>query len=138
MEVRGFITLVQAQRRLIIRETLYIFRQPFIVLPEPRVRRVARAGFGETALAVPANVHEAAGLIQNAITKLYPTATDSIGGALGERRVRTSRIGGWPKKRLYSRLNWLALSYPTSKAALAASSPSVSIRPRAACSRSFF
>jgi len=29
-------------------------------------------------------------------------------------------MGGWPKKRLYSRLNWLALSYPTSKAALAA------------------
>src|SRR5579862_1889792 len=33
-----------------------------------------------------------------------------------------SRIGGLPKKRLYSRLNWLGLSYPTSKAALAASS----------------
>jgi hypothetical protein len=30
-------------------------------------------------------------------------------------------MGSWPKKRLYSRLNWLALSYPTSKAALAAS-----------------
>ncbi len=39
-----------------------------------------------------------------------------------------SRIGGWPKKRLYSRLNWLALSYPTSKAALAASSPSTSMQ----------
>src|SRR5580692_11230777 len=38
-----------------------------------------------------------------------------------------SRIGGWPKNRLYSRLNWLGLSYPTSKAALAASSSSVSI-----------
>ena len=44
-----------------------------------------------------------------------------------------SRMGGWPKKRLYSRLNWLALSYPTSKAALAASRPLRSIRPRAAC-----
>jgi hypothetical protein len=41
------------------------------------------------------------------------------------------RIGGWPKKRLYSRLNWVALSYPTSKAALAASSPSMSMRHRA-------
>jgi len=30
-------------------------------------------------------------------------------------------MGGCPKKRLYSRLNWLALSYPTSNAALAAS-----------------
>ena len=27
-----------------------------------------------------------------------------------ERRVRVSRIGVWPKKRLYSRVNWLALS----------------------------
>jgi predicted PurR-regulated permease PerM len=26
------------------------------------------------------------------------------------RRVLTSRMGGWPKKRLYSRLNWLTLS----------------------------
>jgi hypothetical protein len=43
-----------------------------------------------------------------------------------------SRIGGWPKNRLYSRLNWLGLSYPTSKAALAASSSSVSIFWRAA------
>jgi hypothetical protein len=25
-------------------------------------------------------------------------------------------MGGWPNKRLYSRLNWLALSYPTSNA----------------------
>ncbi len=32
-----------------------------------------------------------------------------------------SRMGGCPKRRLYSRLNWLGLSYPTSKAALAAS-----------------
>src|ERR1700691_94845 len=44
----------------------------------------------------------------------YRLPTDSSGGALGERRVRISRMGGWPKKRLYSRLNWLALSYPTS------------------------
>src|SRR5947209_20595701 len=68
----------------------------------------------------------------------YRLLTDSNGGALGERRVRISRIGGWPKKRLYSRLNWLALSYPTSKAALAASRPSISMRPRAACNRSCF
>src|SRR5450432_1495286 len=68
----------------------------------------------------------------------YRIPTDSIGEALGDRRVRISRIGGWPKKRLYSRLNWLALSYPTSKAALAASRPSMSMRPRAACNRSCF
>jgi hypothetical protein len=36
-----------------------------------------------------------------------------MAGALGERIVRISRMGGWPKRRLYSRLNWLALSYPT-------------------------
>jgi len=54
--------------------------------------------------------------------------TDSNGGAPGERSVRISRIGGCPKNRLYSRLNWLALSYPTSKAAVAASSPSTSMR----------
>src|SRR5213080_381983 len=53
---------------------------------------------------------------------------NSIGRAVGERRVRISRMGGWPKKRLYSRLNWLALSYPTSKAAVAASRPSTSIK----------
>jgi len=64
--------------------------------------------------------------------------TYSSGGAPGERRVRIFRIGGWPKNRLYSRLNWLALSYPTSKAALAASRPSMSMRPRAACNRSCF
>src|ERR1700721_804330 len=40
------------------------------------------------------------------------------------RRAWISRIGGWPKNRLYSRLNWLGLSYPTPKAALAASSSS--------------
>src|SRR5207249_9372691 len=60
---------------------------------------------------------------------------NSIGRAVGERRVRISRIGGLPKNRLYSRLNWLALSYPTSKAALAASRPSMSMRPRVACNR---
>src|SRR6266568_3621496 len=42
-------------------------------------------------------------------------------------------MGGWPKRRLYSRLNWLALSYPTSNAALAASRLSMSMRSRAAC-----
>ena len=36
--------------------------------------------------------------------------TNSSFGAPGERSARTSRIGGWPKKRLYSRLNWVALS----------------------------
>jgi Protein of unknown function (DUF3995) len=48
-------------------------------------------------------------------SRFYPLLAGSNGGALGERRVRISRIGGWPKKRLYSRLNWLALSYPTSR-----------------------
>ena len=38
--------------------------------------------------------------------------SDSTGRAPGERSVRISRIGGCPKKRLHSRLNWLALSYP--------------------------
>jgi len=33
-----------------------------------------------------------------------------IGTTLLSRRALTSRIGGWPKKRLYSRLNWLMLS----------------------------
>jgi hypothetical protein len=41
-------------------------------------------------------------------------------------------------ERLYSRLNWLGLSYPTAKAALAASSSSVSIFCRAVGSRSCF
>ena len=54
------------------------------------------------------------------------------------RNACTSRIGGFPKKRLYSRLNWLGLSYPTAKAALAASSSSVSIFCRAVWSRSCF
>ena len=31
------------------------------------------------------------------------------------------QISGWPNNRLYSPLNWLALLYPTSKAAVAAS-----------------
>ena len=66
----------------------------------------------------------------------YPTP--SIAGASGERSIRTSRIGGCPKNRLYYLLNWLALSYPTSKAALAASTSSISIRARAACSRICF
>ena len=46
---------------------------------------------------------------------------------LVERTFRTSLIGDTPKRRLYSRLNWLALSYPTEKAALAASTPSTTI-----------
>jgi hypothetical protein len=54
------------------------------------------------------------------------------------RNACTSRIGGFPKKRLYSRLNWLGLSYPTANAALAASSSSVSIFCRAVRSRSCF
>jgi hypothetical protein len=65
--------------------------------------------------------------VSGTIKKRYRLVTDSNGGAPGERRVRISRIGGWPKRRLYSRLNWLALSYPTSKAALAASRPSTSM-----------
>ena len=36
--------------------------------------------------------------------------TNSSFGAVGERSARTSRIGGWPKKRLYSRLNCVELS----------------------------
>lgn len=43
------------------------------------------------------------------------------------RRRCISCMGGIPKKRWYSLLNWLGLSYPTSKAALAASSSLVSI-----------
>src|SRR2546423_8720572 len=31
-------------------------------------------------------------------------------GTFGERTARTSRMGGWPKKRLYSRLNCVVLS----------------------------
>jgi len=42
-----------------------------------------------------------------------------------------SLVGGWPKKRLYSQLNWLGLP-PISNAALAASNSRVSIRIRAA------
>jgi hypothetical protein len=38
----------------------------------------------------------------------------SIATTLPSRSVLISRIGGWPKSRLYSRLNWLTLSYPTS------------------------
>jgi hypothetical protein len=59
--------------------------------------------------------------------------TDSIDGALGELRALISRFGGLPKNRLYSRLNWRALSYPTSNAAREASTPSVSIRDRQTC-----
>lgn len=33
-----------------------------------------------------------------------------IAVTLPSRRALTSRMGGWPKKRLYSRLNWLTLS----------------------------
>ena len=54
------------------------------------------------------------------------------------RVFRTSFIGGRPNIRLYSRLNWLALSYPTENAAVAASTPSSSMRSLAACNRSFF
>ena len=38
----------------------------------------------------------------------------SIATTLLSRIALMSRIGGWPKNRLYSRLNWLTLSYPTS------------------------
>jgi hypothetical protein len=60
--------------------------------------------------------------------RILATIDASIGGKPGERRAFTSRMGGWPNKRLYSRLNWLALSYHTAKAALAASRPSMSMR----------
>src|SRR5207249_3141679 len=72
------------------------------------------------------------------LTSLRFIAFYARAGALGERRFRTSRMGGWPNKRVYSRLNWLALSYPTSKATVAASTSSASIRARAACSRICF
>jgi hypothetical protein len=42
--------------------------------------------------------------------KFQRLPTNSSFGAPGERSARTSRIGGWPKKRLYSRLNCVALS----------------------------
>jgi len=42
-------------------------------------------------------------LVSGTIKERYRLVTDSIGGALGERRVRISLIGGWPKRRLYSR-----------------------------------
>ena len=48
-----------------------------------------------------------AGVDQIALCRLL---TDSRGRAPGKRRVRISRMGGWPKRRLYSRLNWLGLS----------------------------
>jgi hypothetical protein len=35
----------------------------------------------------------------------------SIMMTLPSRSALMSRIGGWPKNRLYSRLNWLTLSY---------------------------
>lgn len=52
----------------------------------------------------------------------------SIATSGDSRSALTCRIGGWPKDRLYSRLNWLTLSYPTSYAAQVASRPSNSIR----------
>jgi hypothetical protein len=60
----------------------------------------------------------------------------SIATTLLSRIALMSRIRGWPKKRLYSRLNWLALSYPTSYAALVASTRSFSMRSRATRRRS--
>ena len=47
-------------------------------------------------------------------------------GYLFGRCATSMRAGGWPKKRLWSRLNWLGLSYPTWNAAVAASTPSAS------------
>jgi hypothetical protein len=35
---------------------------------------------------------------------------DSVAGMPKERSARISLMGGWPKKRLYSRLNWVGLS----------------------------
>src|SRR5438876_8626927 len=43
-----------------------------------------------------------------------PQIPNHAATTLFARRALTSRMGGWPKKRLYSRLNWLTLSYPTS------------------------
>ena len=40
----------------------------------------------------------------------FPTGQDCAVVVSTVRRALISRIGGWPKKRLYSRLNWLALS----------------------------
>src|ERR1035441_514321 len=42
----------------------------------------------------------------------------SIATTLPSRSALMSRIGGCPKKRLYSPLNWLTLSYSTPEAAL--------------------
>src|SRR6516165_7762911 len=39
------------------------------------------------------------------LSTLQRLPTNSSFGAPGERSARISRIGGWPKKRLYSRLN---------------------------------
>jgi hypothetical protein len=61
----------------------------------------------------------------------YLQATLSAAGIVA-RKAFMSRIGGWPNIRLYSRLNWLTLSYPTSNAAPVASNPSMSIRCLAA------
>ncbi len=57
----------------------------------------------------------------------YLQATLSAAGLVA-RKAFMSRIGGCPNIRLYSRLNWLTLSYPTSNAAPVASNPSMSIR----------
>ena len=40
--------------------------------------------------------------------------TVAIAQSRGAKVVQFHYAGGWPKKRLYSRLNWLTLSYPTS------------------------
>jgi hypothetical protein len=79
-----------------------------------------------------------ANLNNGRIRNFYELLTNSTAGAFDERRVRIFRIGGWPNKRLYSRLNRLGLSYPTSNAALAAFRPSMSMRARADWSRICF
>ena len=47
----------------------------------------------------------------SAVIRRYAASIDTT---FESRRLLMSRIGGWPNIRLYSRLNWLTLSYPTS------------------------
>ena len=44
------------------------------------------------------------------ISELYIIYAASIATTLDSLSVFTSRMGGWPKNLLYSRLNWLTLS----------------------------
>jgi hypothetical protein len=82
-----------------------------------RARSLQNGILGNSPLARPMNSH----------ADHYLQATLSAAG-LVVRKAFMSRIGGCPNIRLYSRLNWLTLSYPTSNAAPVASNPSMSIR----------